>query len=137
MVTILFESSETIGKNSSCQTVSITAEMTVSWISANRDNNDSTVPSILSGLETRSLGHIWDNAVFSLVTLSPSQSSAHGFLSLTSTKQWVNVTCSRPQQTVPRPGHEPGTPWSVVRDTSHCDSLPHKQIERGTNKKAL
>ena len=48
--------------------------------------------------------------------MSPSRSSVHGFLGLTSTKQWVNVTCSRPQQTVPRPGLEPGTPacFSVV-----------------------
>ena len=49
----------------------------------------------------------------------------HGFLGLTSTKQWVNVTCSRPQQTVPRPGLEPGTPWSVVRDAKLCASPPH------------
>ena len=35
------------------------------------------------------------------------------------------MTCSRPQQTVPRPGLEPGTPWSVVRDANHCASPSH------------
>ena len=49
-------------------------------------------------------------------------------MGLTSTKQWVNVTCSRPQQTVPRPGLEPGTPWSVVRDAKHCASPPPLEV---------
>ena len=83
--------------------------------------DDSTVSSILSGLETRFLGlNIRHNVVSSLVTVSPSQLSVHGFLGLTSTKQWVNATCSRPQQTVPQPGLEPGTPWSLVRNANHC-----------------
>ena len=87
-----------------------------SRFSRNVAHDDSTVLSILSGLETRSLG---------FNTLGTTDSSVHGFLGLTSTKQWVNVTCSRPQQTVPRPGLEPGTPWSVVRIAYHCASLPH------------
>ena len=55
---------------------------------------------------------------------SLSKSYVHGFLGLTSTKQGVNVTCSRPQRTATRPGLEPGTPWSIVRDTNHCASPP-------------
>ena len=34
------------------------------------------------------------------------------------------MTCSRPQRTVTRPGLEPGTPWSVVRNANHCASPP-------------
>ena len=30
-----------------------------------------------------------------------------------------------PQQTVPRPGLEPGVPWSVVCDANHCASPPY------------
>ena len=56
----------------------------------------STVSPMLSGLETKSLV----------------------------SKQGVNVTCSRPQRTATRPGREPGTPWSVVRDANHCVSPP-------------
>ena len=44
----------------------------------------------------------------------------------------VNVTCSRPQQTVPWPGLEPGTPWSVVRDANQCASPPHFFLSRYT-----
>ena len=36
------------------------------------------------------------------------------------------MTCSRPQQTVPRPGLEPGTPWSVVLDANQCASPPEQ-----------
>ena len=79
---------------------------------------------MLSGLETRSLG---------LNTLSTTESPAssqsvpvsrtpNGLLGWTSTKQGVNVTCSKPQRTATRPGLEPGTPWSVVRDVIHCAS---------------
>ena len=35
------------------------------------------------------------------------------------------MTCSRPQQTVPQPCLEPGTPWSIVRDAHHWASPPH------------
>ena len=38
------------------------------------------------------------------------QSCLGGFLGLTTTMQWRNVTCSRPQQTGTRPGFKPGTP---------------------------
>ena len=34
------------------------------------------------------------------------------------------MTCSRAQLTATRPGFEPGTPWSVVRDANHCASPP-------------
>ena len=34
------------------------------------------------------------------------------------------MTCLRPQQTVPRPGLELETHWSVVRDTDQCASPP-------------
>ena len=34
------------------------------------------------------------------------------------------MTCSRSQRTATRPGLEPGTPWSIVRDANHCASLP-------------
>ena len=36
----------------------------------------------------------------------------------------VNVTCSRPQRNVHRPGFEPGTPWSEIRRTNHCATPP-------------
>ena len=39
--------------------------------------DDSTVSSILSGLDTRSLGHIRHNVVSSLVTVSPLECSQH------------------------------------------------------------
>ena len=68
--------------------------------------------------------HIRHNIVSNLVTVCPSQLFVHGFLGLASTKQRVNVTCSRPQRTATRPGLEPGTPWSVVHDTNHCPSPP-------------
>ena len=77
-------------------------------------------------LETRSLWQqIRHNIVSSLVTVCPSQSYIHGFVGLTSTKQGINVTCSRPQRKATRQGLEPGTPWSVVSDANHCASLPH------------
>ena len=75
----------------------------------------STVSSMLSGLETRSLG---------LNTLGTTQSPGHGFLGLTCSKQGLNFTDSRSQRTATRPGLEPGTPWSVVRDADHCASPP-------------
>ena len=69
--------------------------------------------------------HIRHNVVSSLVTVCPSQSYVQGFLDLTSTKHvGVNVTCSRPQRTATRPGLEPVTPWSVVRDANQCASPP-------------
>ena len=68
-----------------------------------------TVSSMLSGLETRSLGqHIRHNVVSSLVTVCPCRSSVHPFLGLTSTKQGVNVTCSRPQRTATGRGSNHG-----------------------------
>ena len=82
---------------------------------------------MLSGLETRSLGqHNRHNVVSSLVKVCTNQSYNHGFLGIhvTSTKQGVNVTCSRLQRTATRPGLEPGTPWSVVRDPHHCAIPP-------------
>ena len=85
-----------------------------------------TVSSIMSGLETRSLGqHIRHNVISSLVTVCPSRSSFHRFLGLTSTKQRVHVTCSRPQRNVHRRGIEPGTPWSEIRRPIHCATPPH------------
>ena len=63
------------------------------------------------------------NVVSSPVTVCPSRSSIHRFLCLTSTKQGVNVTCSRPQRKVHRPGLEPGTPWSEIRR----NRPPHKK----------
>ena len=74
-----------------------------------------------------SIFYIWTNNELSnrVLKILVMMMIVHGFLGLTSTKQWVNVTCSRPQQTVPRPGLEPGTPWSVVRDAKHCASPPH------------
>ena len=72
----------------------------------------------------RSLGLIGHNVVSNLVTVCPSQSYVHGFLCLTSTKQGVNVTCSRPRRKASRPGLEPGTHWSVVCDAKHCASPP-------------
>ena len=53
-----------------------------------------TVSSILSGLETRSLGQlIRDNVVSSLATVCPSLLYVNHFLGLTSTKQGLKVTC--------------------------------------------
>ena len=46
--------------------------------------------------------------------LRPSQHFFSNF-GLTGTKQWKNVTCSRPQRTANRPGLEPGTTRSEVR----------------------
>ena len=54
----------------------------------------------------------------------PSQSSVHRFLGLTSTKQDVNVTCSRPQRNVHRPGFEPGTHRSEIQQPNHCATPP-------------
>ena len=67
-----------------------------------------TVSSMLSGLECRSLGHIRHNVDFSLVTVCPCRSVVHRFLGLTSTKQGVDVTCSRPQRTEPGWGSNHG-----------------------------
>ena len=86
-----------------------------------------TVSSIMSCLETRSLGqHIRHNVISSLVTVCPSRSSVHRFLGLTSTKQRVHATCSRPQRNVHRRGIEPGTPWSEIRRPIHCATPPHE-----------
>ena len=85
------------------------------------------VSSILSGLETRSLGLntlLRHNVVSSLVTVCPSRSSVHRFLALTSSKQGVNVTCSRPQRNVHRPGLEPGNP--LVRNGTPPEYSPVK-----------
>ena len=63
------------------------------------------------------------SVVSSLVTVCPSRSSVHRFLGLTSTKQGVNVTCSRPRN-VHRSGLEPETPWSEIRRPNHCATPP-------------
>ena len=79
--------------------------------------------------------HIRHNIVSILVTVCPSQSYVHGFLGLTSTRQGVNVTCSRSQRLATRPGLEPGTPWSVVRGANHCASPPHPRTPPPPQKK--
>ena len=78
-----------------------------------------TVSSIMSGLETRSLGR----------NLQPRHSLSKSvvrppLLGLTSTKQRVNVTCSGPQRNVHRRGIEPGTSWSEIRCPIHCATPP-------------
>ena len=85
-----------------------------------------TVSSMLSGLKTRSLG---------LNTLASSQSVQVG---RPSTASWVqpvlskvNVTCSRPQRNVHRPGFEPGTPWSEIRRPNHCATPPPSLLVTG------
>ena len=79
--------------------------------------------------EHRTSGSVWYSFVHFVrsrdqVTVSPSRSSVHRFMGLTSTKQRVNVTYSMPQRTVHRPGLEPGTPWSEIRRPNHCASPP-------------
>ena len=88
------------------------------------------VSSMLSGLETRSLGLNTlgtTESAASSHTVCPSQSYVHSFMGLSSTiiitKQGINVTCSRPLGTGTRPGLEPGTPWSIVCDANHCINL--------------
>ena len=91
---------------------------------------------MLSGLKTRSLG---------LNTLGTTQSPASSQsvqVGRPSTASWVqqvlskvNVTCSRPQRNVHRPGFEPGTPWSEIRCPNHCATPPPlKVIEEQTVK---
>ena len=57
-------------------------------------------------------------------TVCPSLSYVQRFLGLTSTKQVVNVTCSMPQRTAPRPDLEPGSTWSVIRGPTTASELP-------------
>ena len=40
----------------------------------------------------------------------------------------VNVTCSRPQRNVHRPGFEPGTPWSEIRRPYHWATPPPSRL---------
>ena len=61
------------------------------------------------------------NVISSLVTVCPSQSYAHGSQDLTSTKQGVNVSCSRQNRTATRPGLEPGTRSSPLRRSAPFD----------------
>ena len=84
-----------------------------------------TVSSMLSGLKTRSLGL---NTLGTTLSPASSQSVQVG---RPSTASWVqpvlskvNVTCSRPQRNVHRPGFEPGTPWSEIRHPNHCATPP-------------
>ena len=69
------------------------------------------------------------NVVSSLVSQSEPvvRPRLPGLNQTSSSKQWVNVTCSKPKQTVPRPGLEPVTPWSVVCDANHCASPPQNK----------
>ena len=84
-----------------------------------------TVSSMLSGLKTRSLGL---NTLGTTLSPASSQSVQVGRLSTASWVQpvlsKVNVTCSRPQRNVHRPGLEPGTPWSEIRRLNHCATPP-------------
>ena len=61
------------------------------------------------------------NVISSLVTVCSSQSYAHGSQDLTSTKQGVNVSCSRQNRTATRPGLEPGTRSSPLRQSALFD----------------
>ena len=83
-----------------------------------------TVSSMLSGLETRSLG------LNTLGTTCSPASTQSVQISRPSTAAWVqpvlskvNLPCSRPQRNVHRPGFEPGTPWSEIRRPNHCATL--------------
>ena len=84
-----------------------------------------TVSSMLSGLKTRSLGL---NTLGTTLYPASSQSVQVGRPSTASRVQpvlsKVNVTCSRPQRNVHRPGFEPGTPWSEIRRPNHCATPP-------------
>ena len=76
--------------------------------------------------------------ISSLVTVCPCRSSVHRFLGLTSTKQRVNVTCSREQRKVHRRGIEPGTPWSEIRHPIYCATPPLPALpvsQRGCSKR--
>ena len=75
---------------------------------------------MLSGLKTRSLGLNTLGTTYS-PALSQSVQVGHP-----STPSWVqpvlskvNVTCSRPQRNVHRPGLKPGNPWSEIRRPNH------------------
>ena len=93
-----------------------------------------TVSSMLSGLETRSRSwtkHIRHNIDTSPVTVCPSRSSVHRFLGLTSSKQGVNVICSRPVTTncvSTGPGSNQG-PISTKSDALTTAPVhPHKNL---------
>ena len=90
----------------------------------------STVSSMLSGLETGSLGHKAQGSLHPRHSLSKSyvRQRLPGF------KQGINVNCLRPLQTVTRPSIEAGTLWSVVRDDNHCSRPPHFSIELKSQK---
>ena len=67
--------------------------------------------------------YIYDSCFLGLISNSTIfQSFWDGFLGLTSSKQWGNVTCSRPQRTATQPGLELGTPRPVVHTPNHCPS---------------
>ena len=61
------------------------------------------------------------NVISSIVTVCPSQSYAHGSKDLTSTKQGVNVSCSRQNRTAIRPGLKPGTRSLSLRQSAPFD----------------
>ena len=63
------------------------------------------------------------NVISNLVTVCPSQSYAHGSQDLTSTKQGVNVSCSRQNRTATRPGLEPGTRSLPMRQSAPFDEI--------------
>ena len=67
--------------------------------------------------------HIKHKVVSSLIKVCPSRSSVHHFLALISTKQGVNVTCSRTLRKAHRAGVEPGTLWSEIRHPNHCPTM--------------
>ena len=76
--------------------------------------------------------NIRHNVISSLVTVCPSRSSVRRFLGLTSTKQRVNVTCSRPQRNVHQRGIKQRTPWSEIRRPIHCATPPPTLIPSAT-----
>ena len=59
--------------------------------------------------------------ISSLVTVCPSQSYGHGSQNLTSTKQGVNMSCSRQNRTATRPCLEPGTRSLPLRQSAPFD----------------
>ena len=61
------------------------------------------------------------NVISSLVTVCPSQSYAQGSQDLTSTKQGVNVSCSRQNRTATRLCFEPGTRSLPLRQSAPFD----------------
>ena len=91
---------------------------------------------MLSGLKTRSLG---PNTLGTTLSPASSQSVQVG---RPTTASWVqpvlskvNVTCSRPQRNVRRPGIEPGTPWPEIPHPNHCTTPPPTEGNPETLKK--